>query len=338
MKNQMSAIILAAGKGTRMKSGQAKVLHEVFFRPMLHHVIRAVVPAQPNKICVIIGHQREKVASSISKYPCEVVIQEEQNGTGHAVLCAEESCLEADDVLILCGDTPLLKAETIQAMIDAHYTGNNTITLMTTDMDDPSGYGRIIKDDGGNILKITEEKDATEEEKKIREINGGIYMVDREFLFSALKGVKSDNVQGEFYLTDIIAIGKAQKKKIQPFNHPDSMEILGVNSRVDLAQAHAELQARYNRKVMDSGVSMQNPSSILVSPDSIIGKDSVLEHGVQVTGSSKIGENCLIKSGVSIYNCQIGDNVKVGANSVCDNCKIEAGQQVPPLSKLGAEA
>jgi bifunctional UDP-N-acetylglucosamine pyrophosphorylase / glucosamine-1-phosphate N-acetyltransferase len=199
--SSVSAVVLAAGKGTRMKSAKAKVLHELFFKPMLHHVLDAVVAAGIEQIAVIVGHQRKEVLASLHGYRIVPVVQEEQLGTGHAVFCAEAACAQAGLVMILCGDTPLIRPETLQAMLRQHQEREAALTLMTTELDQPFGYGRIISDASGHVLRIVEEKDADEAERAVCEINAGIYLAAKEFLFAALRQVGRSNSQGEVYLT-----------------------------------------------------------------------------------------------------------------------------------------
>ena len=332
----ISAVILAAGKGTRMKSDQAKVLHELFFKPMLHHVLDSVAATDIGQIAVIVGHQRERVLASLQEAPIPYqftpVVQEEQLGTGHAVLCAESACASADLVMILCGDTPLIRPETLQTMIDRHQASKSVLTLMTTVLDDPFGYGRIITDAEGGVVAIVEQKDATAEQRALQEINAGIYLVDAGFLFSALQQVGTDNSQGEVYLTDIVSIATKQGHRVEKFVHTPAIDVLGVNSRVELAQAHHELQLRHNREVMLSGVTMYFPESVLISTDCRIGQDAVLHTGVQVTGASVIGKEVEIASGAVLHSCQIGDKAVIGANSVLKNCIVKEGEQVPPLT------
>ena len=261
-----------------------------------------------------------------------LVVQEEQLGTGHAVLCAESACASADLVMILCGDTPLIRPETLQTMIDRHQASKSVLTLMTTVLDDPFGYGRIITDAEGGVVAIVEQKDATAEQRALQEINAGIYLVDAGFLFSALQQVGTDNSQGEVYLTDIVSIATKQGHRVEKFVHTPAIDVLGVNSRVELAQAHHELQLRHNREVMLSGVTMYFPESILISTDCRIGQDAVLHTGVQVTGASVIGKEVEIASGAVLHSCQIGDKAVIGANSVLKNCIVKEGEQVPPLT------
>lgn len=333
MKNlTISAVILAAGKGTRMKSDKAKVLHELFFKPMLHHVLDSVIQTKIDQIAVIVGHQRQRVLDSLIEYRFTPVVQEEQLGTGHAVLCAESACQSADQVMILCGDTPLVRPNTLQAMVRQHNNSQARLTLMTTVLDDPFGYGRIISDDDEHVLEIVEQKDASEKELAIQEINAGIYLADADFLFSALKEVGTDNSQGEVYLTDIVSIANSQGRKTHKFLHSPAIDVLGVNSRVELSQAHGELQMRHNRKLMLSGVSLCAPQTIFIAPDCAIGQDTIIKPGVQINGKSTIGNGVHIGSGAVVDNCRLGDNSVIGANSVLNNCIIETGEHLPPLT------
>ncbi|MFP7753542.1 bifunctional N-acetylglucosamine-1-phosphate uridyltransferase/glucosamine-1-phosphate acetyltransferase [Thermodesulfobacteriota bacterium B35] len=332
MSESVTAVVLAAGKGTRMKSARAKVLHQVFFKPMLHYVLDAVQDAGIGECVLIVGHQRQAVLDSLAGYRTIPVFQEEQLGTGHAVLCAEKACADGDLVMILCGDTPLIRAETLQAMLSQHRRSQAALTLMTTLLEDPAGYGRIIQGPDGQVQAIVEQKDADEEELAIREINAGIYLARRDFLFSALREVGTDNAQGEVYLTDIVAIANRQGLRVRRFFHPEAIDVLGVNSRVELARAHGELQMRHNRDLMLAGVTIYSPETVLVSPDSSIGTDSVLWPGVQVTGRSRIGSGCTLESGCRIHKCHLADGAIVGANAVLHNCRIEDAQRIVPLT------
>lgn len=332
MQPTIVALVLAAGKGTRMKSAQAKVLHEVFFRPMIHHVLLAVQEATIDRCAVIVGHQRQAVLDALDGFPIAPVIQEEQLGTGHAVLCAETVCGQADEVMILCGDTPLIQAATLQAMIAAHREQRATLTLMTTLLDQPFGYGRILSNSRGQLVGIVEEKDASAEQRAIREINAGIYLVERPFLFEALRQVGTDNSQGEVYLTDIVAIANRQGRSVHRFVHPQAIDVLGVNSRIELAQAQAILQNRRNQELMLAGVTLYAPECALVAPDCSIGQDSIIEGSCRIGGETRIGAACRIGSGTVLHGCDLGDGVTVGANSVLEYCAVPAGGIVAPLT------
>ncbi len=327
----VTAVILAAGKGTRMKSSKAKVLHELFFKPMLHHVLDSVAQTDINTTAVIVGHQRQQVLDTLAGYSFTPVFQEEQLGTGHAVLCAEDSCRSADLVMILCGDTPLIRPDTLQDMIIHHRSSGAMLTLMTTLLDDPFGYGRIISDSNDHILEIVEQKDASREQRAITEINAGIYLVDADFLFTALKEVGTDNSQGEVYLTDIVAIAARRGHQVHKFVHSPAIDVLGVNSRVELAQAHRELQLRHNRTLMLSGVTMYAPETILIAPDSKIGPDTVIQAGVQITGGSTVGSGVQLETGAVLHRCRLGNQCVIGAHSVLQNCTTSAEEHIPPL-------
>ncbi len=328
----ITAVVLAAGKGTRMKSDRAKVLHELFFKPMLHHVLDTVTQTDINQTAIIVGHQREAVLDSLNSYAFTPVFQEEQLGTGHAVLCAQEACRSTDLVMILCGDTPLIRPETLQEMIDHHRKNSSVLTLMTTRLGNPFGYGRIISSADGHVLEIIEQKDATREQRAVNEVNAGIYLVEADFLFTALQQVGTDNSQGEVYLTDIVAIAVQQGCTVHKFIHTPAIDVLGVNSRVELAQAHSELQMRHNREIMLSGVTMYTPETILIAPDCTIGQDTIIQAGVQITQQSTTGTGVHLETGVVLNNCSMGDNCVVGAHSVCSNCTIDAREHIPPLT------
>lgn len=332
MPPSITAVVLAAGKGTRMKSARAKVLHEVFFRPMILHVLDAVREAAITDCAVIVGHQRQEVLNALANYPVQPVDQEQQLGTGHAVLCAESACAQAEQVMILCGDTPLIQAATLRAMITAHQQQQAPLTLMTTLLDQPFGYGRILSNNQGEVLAIVEEKDASEAQRSIREINAGIYLVDKNFLFNSLHQVGTDNSQGEVYLTDIVAIANRQGLAMHKFVHPQAIDVLGVNSRIELAQAQATLQLRHNRSLMLAGVTLYAPESTLIEPDCTIGQDTILHGNVRISGGTTVGKNCRIAGGCVLHACHLGDGVTVGANAVLAHSSIPAGTAIPPLT------
>jgi len=327
-------VILAAGKGTRMKSNKAKVLHEVFYAPMVHHVLQAVSPLRPAKSIVVIGHQRKAVEKSLSDFSVDLVLQEEQLGTGHAVLCAEPAIDKMDGcVMILCGDTPLIRSETLQEMVDQHKSQKSTLTVMTTILDNPTHYGRIISSDEGTIFSIVEEKDADPEQKKIQEINAGIYCIDTQFLFSHLKIIGTDNSQGEVYLTDIVTQAVKENLTVNKFINPDSQDVLGVNSRLELSQAHCELQSRRNRDLMASGITMITPETIQVSPQSLIDKDVTLHPGVEISGSSSISCGSDIQAGALLHNVTLGTHCSIGPYSCLNDCELPADSVTAPHSR-----
>ena len=333
MAASTGAIVLAAGKGTRMKSTQAKVLHSVFYRPMLRHVLDAALGAAVERIAVVIGHQQEAVQAILADLPVETVLQEEQRGTGHAVLCAEAACAGLDQILILCGDTPLIRAETLTAMLAQHRQEQPALTLMTTTLPQPFGYGRILRSKQGEVQAIVEEKDASAKERAIDEIYAGIYVVDAAFLFAALAQVGTDNSQGEIYLTDIVAIARRESKRVQAFAHQQAMDVLGVNSRIELAQAEAALQERRNLDLMRAGVSMFCPKTTRVAPGCTIGQDCILHGQVSIEGESSLGPNCVVEQGVVLRDCRLGEAVRIGANSVLVGRHVMDGAEIAPLSR-----
>lgn len=330
----LSIIILAAGKGTRMKSDKAKVLHEVFYAPMVHHVIKATLPLFPAQTLVVVGHQKSAVEEALISFDVDFVFQKEQLGTGHAVLVAESRIIEdADTVMILCGDTPLIKADTLQAMYSYHQKHNSALTLMTTVLEHPTNYGRILCDTNKKVQGIIEQKDATEEQLEIREINAGIYCVEKSFLFSALKMVGTNNNQGEVYLTDIVKLAVDRELIVEKYIAPTPVDVLGVNSRVELAEAQNELQKRRNRILMLQGVSMNNPETISISPESFVDRDTTLDPSVTIYDRSRIGHSCRIGQGTILRNCQTGDNVIIGPYCCLTDCTVAANTTLAAFSK-----
>ena len=324
-------VILAAGKGTRMKSNRAKVLHEVFFVPMIHHVLTAVQDLKPLKSVVIVGHQREAVVQAVQAFTTDCVVQEEQLGTGHAVLCAEPAINDQDAiVMILCGDTPLIKTATLQAMYQQHLDRSSVCTIMTTILPNPANYGRILTNQSGEVLGIVEEKDASPDQKAISEINAGIYCVNSRFLFDTLKKVGTDNSQGEVYLTDIVSLAVSLGLTVEKFINPNSQDVLGVNSRIELALAHKEVQHRRNHQLMLQGVTMYAPDTIAICRTASLSRDCILHPGVRISGKSTIGMSCLIEEGAVLHNCTLGDNVTIGAYSYLDGMTYRTGSIIPP--------
>jgi bifunctional UDP-N-acetylglucosamine pyrophosphorylase/glucosamine-1-phosphate N-acetyltransferase len=316
-----------------MKSDKAKVLHEVFFAPMLHHVLEAVNSPRIDRTIAIVGHQKERVAETLKNFQVSLVVQEEQLGTGHAVLCAREELADlGGTVLILCGDTPLIRAETIENMLAQHRDTNATLTVMTTRLANPTNYGRIVCDDQGNVLQIVEQKDATPAQRKIAEINAGIYCAESAFLFEALEQVGSDNSQGEVYLTDIVELANRAGHRVYRFAGVEAEEVLGVNSRVELAAAHKSLQLRRNEELMLSGVTIISPESVAIEKGATIGTDSCIGPNVLISGATKIGAGCRVDANSVIRNSMLGDNVVVGPFSFLENCRIDADEKLPPYS------
>lgn len=302
-----SAIILAAGQGTRIKSNLPKVLHKVCGKEMVNQVIDTLRIAGIQDINVVIGKGAELVKGKTSSREVSYSTQEQQLGTGHAVMCAEEFLNGKKGVVaVFCGDTPLIREETVRALYDTHIANKNSVTILTSVLDNAAGYGRIVRD-GEEVLKIVEHKDCSSEELNIKEMNAGIYCFDIESLLSSLKNISNNNSQGEYYLTDVIEIQKLEGNKVGA-KIIDYEETIGVNSRIQLAEAEHILRDRINRKHMENGVTLIDPSNTYIGSDVSIGKDTIIYPGNVIEGNSVIGENCIIYPKCRIENSEIANN------------------------------
>ena len=334
----ISAIVLAAGMGTRMKSGLVKVMHPLAGPPMIAWPVAAAREAGVAACVLVVGHQGDKVRGYFAG--CEEIRfaeQAEQLGTGHAVACAMPALPEGTGtVLILCGDTPLLTAGTLSAMLRAHEESGVALTVMTAELPEPFGYGRIVKGTDGAVLRITEQKDATAEEREIREVNAGVYCVDRAFLQQALEGLENDNAQGEYYLTDVVRQAATRGLACRSFPVGDPEEITGVNDRVQLAETARVLRGRINRELMLSGVTMIDPQAVYIERDVRVGRDSVVHPGASILGSTVIGERCEIGQGTLISSCSIADDVVVKAGSVLEGAVVHGEVAIGPMAHLRA--
>lgn len=335
MDMPLSVVVLAAGKGTRMKSEKAKVLHEVFHAPMIWHVLDAVNGVEASKTVVVVGHQKHQVQQQLAVYDVTFAEQTVQLGTGHAVLAAEKALAGASGtVMILCGDTPLIRPALLAELRQQHENSSAQVTLVTTKLDDPTNYGRIISDHSGNIHSIVEHKDADDKQLLVKEVNAGIYCVEKELLFSTLKKVGTDNSQGEVYLTDIVKLAVEKGLIVKTFTVPDSIDVLGVNSRLELSQAQAVLQARRNKELMAAGVSMITPETIRVSKDSTVLPDTLIEPCVHIFAGTTVGRNATVEQGSVLKNCTIEAGVVVGANSYLANATVVSGKNILPNTTI----
>ncbi|NVN98139.1 MAG: bifunctional UDP-N-acetylglucosamine diphosphorylase/glucosamine-1-phosphate N-acetyltransferase GlmU [Geobacteraceae bacterium] len=334
--SNVAAIILAAGKGTRMKSGLVKVMHRVVDKPMISYSVRAAKAVGAGRLAVVVGHQAQTVRDFFSSDETIVfALQEEQLGTGHAAACARTALEDfSGTVLILCGDVPLLKSETVGAMLENHEKRGAVVTVLTTHLENPFGYGRVVKREGGRISRIVEEKDATPEEREIDEINSGIYCVSAEFLFKALAGLKCDNAQGEYYLTDIVKIAAQESRLCLAFPTDDPTEVMGVNDRVQLAEVSTIMRSRINRGLMLSGTTMIDPAATYIEEGVSIGADTIIHPNVHITGSTVIGTGCIIEQGASIRDSVIGDRVTIKAGSVAEESRIGDEASIGPMAHL----
>lgn len=305
------AVILAAGQGTRMKSKLYKVLHPVCGKPMVQHVVDQVQMLNIEEMVTIIGHGAEQVKAQLGE-TSSYALQEVQLGTAHAVMQAGSRLAGKEGVtIVVCGDTPLMKAETMEALFKHHEDTNAKATILTARIADPTGYGRIVRNDHGLVEKIVEHKDATEAERTINEINTGTYCFDNIALFDALKHVSNDNVQGEYYLPDVIEILKNQGEVVSAYQTNDLDETLGVNDRVALAEAERIMRSRINEQHMRNGVTIIDPANTYIEADVTIGQDTVIYPGTMLKGKTLIGEDCQIGPYSEIESCQIGDHTVV---------------------------
>lgn len=312
-EKRFKIIILAAGKGTRMKSARAKVLHEVMGRPMLAYVLDTAESVGADEVVVVVGYQGDAVRNAFRGRNVKFVLQKEQLGTAHAVSSAQEALIGyGGSVVILCGDVPFLRAETLSGFVHRCETEEASLGVLTVLVDDPEHYGRIIKDQAGNILRIVEQKDATIEERAIREVNTGIYWAKCPVLTSALERVEKENAQREYYLTDIVELARKAGQKVISVAADNAVEVIGINSREDLAGAWRTKQAEVNKGWMVEGVSIMDPLNTYIEPSVRIGKDTVIYPFTVLRGETRIGENVTILSFSQIDNSEIPTGRSVG--------------------------
>lgn len=327
------AIVLAAGQGKRMKSKLYKVLHPVCGKPMVQHVIDSVRKALCERIVVIVGHGAEKVRETLGDQ-VEYALQTEQLGTGHAVLQAKSLLGSEDGVtLVIYGDTPLITAETIAAMMAQHEAENAGATILTAIMPDPTGYGRVVRDGDGYVLRIVEQKDCTAEEAAISEINVGTYVFDNRLLFAALERVTNANAQGEYYLTDVIGILQADGARIAAYRLEDPAEGTGINDRIALGEAERLMRLRINAKHQENGVTIIDPAQTYIESDVAIGADTVVYPGTMLRGKTVVGSDCILGPSADLTNTMVGSGSTV-RHTVADGATIGEGCQVGPFAYL----
>lgn len=317
--------------GTRMKSDMPKVVHKVCGKELVKWVIDASHEAGADEVVAVIGHKADMVKPVIGEN-AKIAIQAEQLGTGHAVMQAAEYIKKAKgSVVVLNGDTPLIKAETIKKTIDYHVSNGNSATVITAEFEDATGYGRIVRGEDGSVLRIVEQKDASDEEKKIKEINSGMYVFNGADLAEALDKLTPNNAQGEYYITDTLEILRGAGKKIGGYTIEDNDEIRGINNRIQLSEAETIMQRRINEKHMKNGVTIINPSSVFIGSDVEIGRDTIIASNVTLAGNTKIGSGCSVEMGCRIVDSVIEDNVTV-LNSVILESSIGEGTNVGPFA------
>jgi bifunctional UDP-N-acetylglucosamine pyrophosphorylase / glucosamine-1-phosphate N-acetyltransferase len=337
MNQNLEVIILAAGLGTRMKSSTIKILHRAAGRPIVDYVLDLATDLCPTPPVMIIGHHREKVQQSVGDR-ARYAVQEDQLGTGHAVLQAAP-LLEADGVagkriLILSGDVPLTRRETLQRLLDEHERNGNALTLLTMKLADPAMYGRVVRDESGAVTRIVEAKDASDEQRRIDEVNAGIYVFNGEHLFDNLRNLKPENAQKEYYLTDLLAVIRDAGHRVGAVIADDPVEALGVNSRGELAQVEIEIQRRVVEQLMKDGVTFRNPATVVIDSTVAIGQDTVVYPFVTLEGTTRIGSDCVVEPGVHLVNVTVGNNVHLKTGTVAEDAVIEDEASVGPYAHL----
>ena len=333
--NEVGIIILAAGQGKRMKSSLPKVMHPLCGKPLFFHVLTTARRLKPGKVAIIIGHGAEAVKQAYSDDDVTWIVQEQQLGTGHAVLCAGNAFREfAGDVLILSGDVPLISGQTLNAIIHWHRQRSASLTLLTASLKEPRGYGRVLRHSDGEVAAIVEERDTTDAQQRIEEVNAGIYVTSAPLLFSALEKVKNHNEQGEYYLPDVVAIALKQGERIATMKVDDAREVMGINTREELAQMEKTLQERINRKWMDNGVTFKDPNTTYIDDDVVIGNDTVIGPNTHLLGNTVIGKRCQIDGSAYLTDAQIGDEVHVKFSVVMTSSRVAAGAIIGPFAHL----
>jgi len=332
----VATIILAAGKGTRMKSEMVKVLHPILGLPMLSYPIAVSLNGiKADKTIVVVGYQADQIREKFKNPEIQFVLQEEQLGTGHAALQAIPFLKTfTGTALILCGDVPLVNASTLRTFIAAFEESQSILSVLTTLVDNPIGYGRILRSPEGWLEKIVEEKDASEKERSIREINTGIYCVRAPFLVEGLREIGKDNAQGEYYLTDLVEIAKKKGLRCSAHVVSDPVEVMGINTRVDLAVANEVLRQAKLKDLMLSGVTLVDPKTTYVDQGVEVGKDTILYPNCHLQGKTKIGERCLIEPNAKVSDSIVGNDVTIRSNSVITESKIEERASIGPFSHL----
>jgi bifunctional UDP-N-acetylglucosamine pyrophosphorylase/glucosamine-1-phosphate N-acetyltransferase len=333
-ERKMAAVILAAGRGTRMKSERPKVLHPIAGLAMAMFPARLARELGCDPAVLVVGHGAAAVRQTLAGECVLFAHQEDQLGTGHALLCAEPQLRDfTGTLLLLCGDVPLLRRETLERLLAYHETQGAAVTVLTTELTDPHGYGRIVRD-GEEVLRIVEEKDASLKEKALREINTGIYAFEAPFVFEVLRTVGRDNAQGEYYLTDVVAAARSVGRKVCALAAADPDEAMGINDRVQLAAASAAMRRRINEALMRAGVTLVDPETTYIEPQVEVGADTLIHPGVHLRGATRIGGGCTIEPGVIVSDCTVGERVHLKAGSVLEGSEVGDECAIGPMAHL----
>lgn len=341
--SSFDVMILAAGLGTRMKSNLAKVLHKLDGKPLISHVCRTAAALECRKIYIVVGHQADEVQAAVEHDygdGISFVKQSEQRGTGDAVIAAREELAHSNaTVLILSGDVPLVRVETLKELIHEHEGTGAACTILTVRLENPAGYGRVVRDQANEFQRIVEQRDATDEERQIREINSGIYCFQSNKLFSALERIRPENSQGEYYLTDVPAILKRDGERVSLHLHHDAREVSGVNTRAELAEFENLLRRKTVRRLMiDAGVTFVDPSHAYISSEATLGRDCIIHPDVHIEGKSVLGEACEIQQGSRIVNSRVGNRVKIKDHCLIVDSEIADDCAVGPFAHLRMNA
>lgn len=331
----LTIVVLAAGKGRRMKSDLVKVLHPLSGTPMLSFTMELARSLRPNRLLVVVGCQRDLVKQQFSAADVIFVDQEEQLGTGHAVSAASQALKGFQGtVLILCADVPLLTEGTVRKFLQSHEESQATLSVLTTKLENPRGYGRVFRGGNGQLLRIVEDKDLQAGEETIREINTGIYCVEAGFLFSALSSLSDQNAQREYYLTEIVEKASSQGKKAMAYVAEDPFEVMGINTRLDLAKANQYLRQKIAERHMLQGVTLMDPQTTYIDRQVEIGKDTMIYPNCYLLGKTSLGESCVVEPGCKLTNTRVGNFVTIKASSVISESVIEDRVEVGPFAHL----
>jgi len=332
--NDIAVVILAAGKGTRLKSSLAKVLHRAGGRTLVEHIVRACDPLKARETVVVVGHQAEQVAAVVEPLGAVTALQHPQNGTGHAMQVARRALGRAKLAVVLPGDAPLVRTETLKTLVAAHRNGNAAATVLSAVLADPSGYGRVLRKSETAVSAIVEESQLTDEQREINEINSAIYCFTLEKLWPALAQVKPNNRHRELYLTDAIAMLSAKGQSVIAQIAPDSREVLGCNTRADLAEVDRVFREWKRNALMEAGVTIQLPETVLIDPEVIAGEDTIIEPGVQLLRKTRIGARCTIRTGSVLTDAVLGDDVTVEPHCVVAESRLDDGVIIGPFARL----
>src|SRR5271170_7811449 len=335
--NDLAIVILAAGKGTRLKSSLAKVLHRAGGRALVEQVLRACAPLKAKKTIVVVGHQAESVAAVAEPLGAQTVLQQPQNGTGHAMKVAQRAIGRAKYAIVLPGDAPLIRTDTLKALLATHRSAGAAATILTAVLADPSGYGRILRKSANAVSAIVEESQLAENQREINEINSAIYCFTLQKLWPALAQVKPNNKHRELYLTDAIAVLASKGETVLAQVAPDPREVLGCNTRIDLAEVDRIFREWKRNALMNAGVTIQLPDTVLIDPDVTAGEDTVIEPAVHLLGKTKIGARCVIRTGSVLTDATLGDDVVVEPHCVIANSRLDQRVTVGPFARLRGE-